>query len=131
MKTVTIVIRALMPDGITKDQLDRVAMDAAVQVEEPWLADLASAAQVESETFIGVGPFSVQRFRAKNDGNGNPRRVFVFRDGKGEIVRAVDEGYEGRGAVRAFERDHDCELVDLGDVTCTPTEYKELLRNHP
>lgn len=129
MKSVTIIIRASYPENITRAELDAIASAAAVQVSEP--EGLLWSTSTETFAHGGVGPFTVQRFRAKNDRNGNPRRVFVFRNGTGDIVQTTDEGYGGREAIRAFEREYDCTVTDIGDATATPTEYKELLRHQP
>lgn len=136
MKQVTIIIRALMAEDMTQAELDEVAAAATVQVAEPVTHEdgeeisLGTVLEIETLVFLGHGPYSVQRFRAKHDPNGNPRRVFVFRDGKGDIVGTTDEGYSGRAPVREFEQLIGTKLVDLGDADCSVTEYKELLRNH-
>jgi hypothetical protein len=36
---------------------------------------------------------------AKNDNNGNPRRIFVVLDATGSIVDTIMEGYEGLAAL--------------------------------
>jgi hypothetical protein len=38
---------------------------------------------------------NLQYFFAKNDVNGNPRRIFVYSDENGKILAAWDEGYIG------------------------------------
>jgi hypothetical protein len=61
---------------------------------------------------------------AKNDCNGNPRRVYVLFDSEGNVVRARDEGFIGRSAVAG--------LIDksapIPEFDTTPTEYRRLLR---
>jgi len=65
------------------------------------------------------------RLNAGNDKNGNPRRVFVVFDDKGEIVKAVNEGYAGRAA-----------LTEAGiteqwsgyTFMTTPGEYRDLIK---
>ena len=44
---------------------------------------------------------TVLLFKAPNDRNGNPCRVFASFDGYGRIVGAWDEGYSGYDAVPA------------------------------
>ena len=63
---------------------------------------------------------------AKNDNNGNPRRVFVFIDSDGSVINAIDEGYAGRGAV-----DDDLDSTvgsNIAEFDTTPGEYRRLLR---
>ena len=59
------------------------------------------------------------RFCADNDRNGNPRRIWVVSNDKGEALFAWDEGYHGRNCVpgslrRSFD-DHsvrvDCNVA--------------------
>ena len=59
------------------------------------------------------------RFCADNDHNGNPRRIWVVSNDKGEALFAWDEGYHGRNCVpgslrRSFD-DHsvrvDCNVA--------------------
>lgn len=63
----------------------------------------------------------VQQWRAQNDVNGNPRRVFVLFDDSGSIAGAIDEGYTSEPTeLRGF--------AHLPAVRITATEYKQLLR---
>lgn len=85
--------------------------------------------------------FTVQRYCSKNDVNGNPRRVFVIRDEAGVIVATVDEGYEGRYAVRRaldalgvnyltatnfVDGYSHPDVTDLGDVDVAPGIYRRM-----
>ncbi len=64
---------------------------------------------------------------AKNDRNGNPRRVYVLIGSDGCVKRAIDEGYAGRGALDGVVgRD-----VIIQEFDTTPTEYRRLLRAFP
>ena len=88
--------------------------------------------------------YTVQRYCARNDTNGNPRRVFVIRDEAGVIVATADEGYAGRmalgrallalgvivpvvvtnpGWMSAIEA-----VTDLGDVDVAPGIYRRMIR---
>lgn len=71
---------------------------------------------------------SVQRYCAKNDGNGNPRRVFVIRNDEGTIIATADEGYYGRRAVtmKLDEIGASREYTDLGDIDVSPGVYRRL-----
>jgi hypothetical protein len=61
--------------------------------------------------------------RAKNDRNGNPRRVFVALDESGHVLAADDEGYAGSpGWVREC---HGRGLWEL-PLDVTPGQYREL-----
>lgn len=63
----------------------------------------------------------IQQWRAQNDVNGNPRRIFVIYADTGEIVGAVDEGYNSEPSeLRGF--------AHLPSVKISATEYKQLLR---
>jgi 3-dehydroquinate dehydratase len=44
-------------------------------------------------------PVTALHLCADNDVNGNPRRVFVVMNHEGRFVEAIDEGYEGDGAL--------------------------------
>lgn len=62
-----------------------------------------------------------QHLRASNDKNGNPRRIFVLLDEKGNVVTAIDEGYGGRP--------DECRgLIQLPSYNISATDYKEILR---
>lgn len=43
---------------------------------------------------------TIIRLNAGNDTNGNPRRIYVVFDTRGNMVDAVDEGYSGIQALR-------------------------------
>ncbi len=65
-----------------------------------------------------------QHLRCANDGNGNPRRVYVFYDAAGGIVAVEDEGYRGAPAT--------CRgLVALPTVETYPAERRALLKDFP
>ena len=69
-------------------------------------------------------PTMYQNLRCTNDGNGNPRRVYVFYDAAGGIVAVEDEGYDGTPAA--------CRgLVELPSIETYPMERRELLKNYP
>lgn len=80
----------------------------------------------------------VQHLRAKNDENGNPRRVFVVsapdRPGTGLGVRfthvkaAWNEGHEGAEIVRELVATGKLDVVQLPTVDVTPKEYAETLK---
>jgi len=65
---------------------------------------------------------------AGNDVSGNPRRVFVVLNNKGDIVEAIDEGYGGKAAL--FDK---YPAVNRGlspsSFSTTPKEYRELLKD--
>lgn len=60
-----------------------------------------------------------QHMKAKNDANGNPRRLFMVYEGRD--FYAIDEGYSGRPK---FLVDGYIELVP---VNITAREYRDLL----
>jgi hypothetical protein len=62
---------------------------------------------------------------AGHTGNGNPRRLFLVIDpDSGQAVDAVDEGYEGTGAVT-----REYPGIKAGpEIHTTPAEYRELLK---
>jgi hypothetical protein len=93
--------------------------------------------------------YSVQRYCARNDTNGNPRRVFVIRDEAGVIVATADEGYAGRpvvcpvlealgvddGLMPMLKERHGPfwawrhpDVTDLGDVDVAPGVYRRMVR---
>ena len=93
--------------------------------------------------------FTVQRYCARNDQNGNPRRVYVIRDEAGTIVATVDEEYIGRSvvcpALEALGLDDGLvpmlkekygpfwawahpDVTDLGDVDVAPGIYRRMLK---
>jgi hypothetical protein len=70
--------------------------------------------------------------KAKNDMNGNPRRVFVVIDtdprlgcGESEIIDVIDEGYAGDGELR---RNHGLR-AEL-EFETTPAERRALLSRY-
>ena len=71
------------------------------------------------------GPATMyQHLRCTNDGNGNPRRVFVFYDAAGGIVAVEDEGYRGTPAA--------CRgLVQLPTIETYPAARRALLKEWP
>jgi hypothetical protein len=69
------------------------------------------------------------RLCAKNDRNGNPRRVYILLDSEGEIVRAVNEGYLGSGALDGI-LDPSVNRSLIRDFSTTPAEYRRLLREY-
>lgn len=65
---------------------------------------------------------------AKNDVNGNPRRLFVLSNEEGKFIAAWDEGYKGSDAVPGIWR-KDAYLSQRLDI---PTaQYNKLLRTLP
>lgn len=66
----------------------------------------------------------VQHWCAPNDGNGNPRRAYVIWGKDGSLNAVIDEGYSGKPA-----RCRD--LMDLGDVRVSPSEYRAILKGDP
>ena len=66
----------------------------------------------------------VIKLRAKNDANGNPRRVFVRFCGP-QVIGTVDEGYEGESAItRAGWMA--CEYSGI-IIDVSPFEYRRFL----
>jgi len=61
-----------------------------------------------------------QHLNARNDRNGNPRRVFVVYAQDGSILDAIDEGYTG---TPRWLRD----FPQLPGFVITYSEYRELL----
>lgn len=58
---------------------------------------------------------------APNDGNGNPRRVYVVYDDQGLPLAALDEGYAGRSILRNSGYDN----VPVSDrIDVTASEYR-------
>jgi len=69
-------------------------------------------------------PVMFQHLKAKNNKNGNPRRVFIFMNKWGCILFVCDEGYSGtpkqcRG------------LIELPSLKVPVSLYKEILRIYP
>ena len=73
-------------------------------------------------TYTGhTTPMCWQHLNAKNDTNGNPRRVFVVYARDGEILDTIDEGYAGTpGWLR--------KLPQLPGFVIAPAQYRELLK---
>jgi len=67
-----------------------------------------------------------QRLSAKNDVNGNPRRVYVVYWHDGEVYHIYDEGYQGYTAVPADVRANIVGFLMPLDIS--PSKYRELLR---
>ena len=65
---------------------------------------------------------------AKNDLNGNPRRLYVMSDEEGKYIAAWDEGYKGSDAVPGPFREK-AYLSQRFDVSVR--EYNKLLRTLP
>jgi len=92
-----------------------------------------------------VSRFTVQRYCAKNDTNGNPRRVYVIRNGEGDIVATVDEGHRGRTVVGPVLWSLTGRtgtgpgspwslwfgVTDLGDVDVSPGVYRRMVKYVP
>ena len=66
-------------------------------------------------------PFCYQHQRASNSPNGNPQRLYMVWDRKGNVVEAIDEGY--RGLPLALQS-----LVDLGSVEISKADYHATLK---
>jgi hypothetical protein len=66
-------------------------------------------------------PVAYQHLRAKNDVNGNPRRLFVVYGPGGEVLEVIDEGYRGWPV-------HLRDIAQLPTFDITPTEYRQWLR---
>lgn len=78
----------------------------------------------------------IDRFRAKHDTNGNPRRVYrvtvVMPTADGYHRHYFfDEGYAGRSELNKFidaEYPHRVRVVEQADTDITPVEYKSLAK---
>lgn len=66
-------------------------------------------------------PLCWQRWKALNDSNGNPRRLYVQFDKGGNIMRVYDEGYAGKPK--------DLVGPELACVNIMPSEYRLLKRS--
>lgn len=55
-----------------------------------------------------------------NTTNGNPRRGWIRTTAAGQILGWIEEGYEGRGAIRGYD---DGETTK---ITVSPAEFKRL-----
>jgi hypothetical protein len=64
-------------------------------------------------------------FVARNDANGNPRRLWALYSPAGEILAAYPEGYIGTHAVPVAirEKTSTCSQFEI-----TPAEYRRILR---
>lgn len=58
-----------------------------------------------------------------NDTNGNPRRGWIQLNATGEPVAWIEEGYEGRGAIKHLD------LPVSMKITVAPAEFKRLKFN--
>lgn len=67
------------------------------------------------------------KLSARNDANGNPQRVFVVLDEQGEIVAAVDEGYDGRNALARAGIDA---TISQLDISVDGPTYTRTLRDY-
>ena len=67
------------------------------------------------------------KLRAKNDSNGNPRRVYVMLDSDGSIVGAAEEGYEGHGAIARLPGASGVKYTPV-EFDTTPAEYRRIVR---
>lgn len=68
------------------------------------------------------------RLRAKNDTNGNPRRVFIAVQ-EGRIIAAEDEGHEGSAALARLPG-YSGMKCSPADIETTPAEYRCVLRQY-
>lgn len=70
--------------------------------------------------------YVMQRLRAPNDTNGNPRRLIVVYDldSAGDPAAIIDEGYAGSGPGRMFEEGFGSVRISLPDVEISATEYR-------
>ena len=59
----------------------------------------------------------------ENDRNGNPRRGWIRTTSDGQAVEWIEEGYEGRGAIRGIQEG------ETMKIHLTPAEYKRLKFN--
>lgn len=58
----------------------------------------------------------------KNDTNGNPRRGWmIVKPHSGHVVEFIEEGYEGRAALRKSYPN----AVETGFIAVTPGEYRQ------
>jgi hypothetical protein len=66
------------------------------------------------------------RLNAGNDGNGNPRRVYVIFSSDGVITDTVDEGYLGREALTQAHPEF--KSVFVPSFETTPRQYRRLVK---
>ncbi len=64
------------------------------------------------------------RLKAPHTPRSNPKRAFVVFENE-RLIDAIDEGYEGTGALR---RHYPAGMPVLADFETTNKEYKELLK---
>lgn len=64
---------------------------------------------------------------AGHDVNGNPRRLYVVLDQQANVVEVIDEGYEGRGALRKYAP-KTTRGLPIVEFETTPRQYRELLK---
>ena len=60
------------------------------------------------------------KINTDNDTSGNPRRGWLQLDEAGQVLKWIEEGYEGRGAIAGYD---DGESIK---ITVTPKEYKRI-----
>lgn len=63
---------------------------------------------------------------AGNDKNGNPRRGWIIADDSGNFVDFVDEGYDGRGALRTSP--YSLIIATQQTLDVAPSVYRDLRR---
>lgn len=68
-----------------------------------------------------------QHWRADNDSNGNPRRIYMVWDRDGRLIAALDEGYSGFPRALS-DKQRSGRLIDLGSVNIANSEYRSTLR---
>jgi hypothetical protein len=90
------------------------------------LEALSMVGDVES-VYLGEGnlrhaPTLYQHLSAPQTANGNPRRVYVIYDAKGDVLDAIDEGYANAPAWVK-------QLGQLPGFKITAGEYREILKN--
>jgi len=71
------------------------------------------------------GKVMVTHLRADNDPNGNPQRLYVINNLKGEIIDVIDEGYYGINAIKNKYPNY----VEVATYHIPKSHYHELLRN--
>ena len=62
--------------------------------------------------------------KAPNTTTGNPQRGWIKFDDKGNFIKFIDEGYEGRGAISTDIWDGAVELNDGYGIIVQSSEYK-------
>ena len=66
-------------------------------------------------------------FDAGRDPNGNPKRVYVIFSPDGEMIDAIDEGYQGHGAIESAGYKKNIKIVSPRFPT-DKTTYRELVK---